>query len=675
MRGLGTILWALVLSALVCQPASAGTRIALVIGNSAYRNVTPLTNPANDAAAMAETFKRARFDVVDVGSDLPVSQLRRLLRDFGAKARDADVAVIYYAGHGIEVDGTNYLVPIDAQLETDADVYDEALSLDRVLVAVEPAKQLRLVILDACRDNPFAKTMKRTIASRAIGRGLAKVEPANPNTMIAYAAKAGFTALDGDGKNSPFAVALSQHLMTPGLDLRKAFGFVRDDVLKATNNRQEPFIYGSLGGNDVSLVPAPAVAAPAAPAVSAQDPNASVRHDYELAAQVGTRDAWDSFIAAYPDGFYGKLAIAQRNKLIAEEARVAATEKARRAADEQARLTAEGAKATERAKADADARAAEQARLEAEKKKAIEDAKLADAERGKAAAQAKADEDARKLAAKAKLESDAKAAAAAKAAEAQRIADEAKAADAEKARLAAQTRAAEEEAKLAAAKARLEALQQAKAAEDARRAEAERSKPLVPDGKPIGQVAALTPPAEPDRAAAVASDVPRLLQTELRRVGCNTGAVDGNWNAAAQNSLALFNKHAGTTLDVKLASLDALDVVKSRKVRICPLVCDRGFKADGDNCVKIVCKPGYQVGAANTCEKIGGDKPVAKRDAPAAPDAAARPQAAPGPPKQVQSSGQFFCNQQGCRAVRAGCYIARDREGSCKGCGQREICP
>jgi len=630
MRGLRAILWTLLLAVLVGQPAYAGTRIALVIGNSAYRNVTPLTNPVNDAAAMAETFRQARFDVVDVGNDLPVAKLRRLLRDFGARARDADVAVVYYAGHGIEVDGVNYLVPIDAQLETDADVYDEALSLDRILVAVEPARQLRLVILDACRDNPFAKTMKRTIASRAIGRGLAKVEPSNPNTMIAFAAKAGFTALDGDGKNSPFAVALTQHLTTPGLDLRKAFGFVRDDVLKATNNRQEPFIYGSLGGDDVALVPAPALAAPAAPA----DPNASIRRDYELAAQVGTKEGWDSFIAAYPDGFYAKLAIAQRNKLMAEE---------------QARLAAESAKAAERVRADAVAKAAEQARIETEKKKAVE-----------AAARAKADEDA---------------AAAAKAAQAQRLADEARAAEAEKARQAAQAMAANEEAKLAEAKARLEALQQAKAAEDARLAEAARA--ASAESKPIGQVAALTPPAQPDQSAAVASDVPRLLQTELRRVGCNTGAVDGNWNEAAQNSLALFNKHAGTTLDTKLASLDALDVVKARKARVCPLVCDRGYKADGDNCVKIVCKPGYQAGDANTCEKIGGSRPVAKREAPAADrGGAARPQAAPEQPKrQVQSSGQVICNQQGCRAVRAGCYVARAREGTCYGCGQREVCP
>src|SRR5204863_1495654 len=117
----------------------------------------------------------------------------------------------------------NYLIPVDAKLERDTDVYDEALSLERVLVAIEPARKLRLVILDACRDNPFARTMKRTVASRAIGQGLAKVEPANPNVLIAYSAKAGSTAADGDGKNSPFTTALSHHIATPGLDVRRAF--------------------------------------------------------------------------------------------------------------------------------------------------------------------------------------------------------------------------------------------------------------------------------------------------------------------------------------------------------------------------------------------------------------------------------------------------------------------
>jgi uncharacterized caspase-like protein len=173
-----------------CTSALAEKRIALVIGNSAYTNVAKLGNPANDAGIMADTFKAAGFDNVELRRDLKISEMRRALRDFVDKSRDADVAVVYYAGHGIEVDGVNYIIPVDAALERDVDIYDEAFSLDRVLATIEPARQLRLVILDACRDNPFAKTMKRTIASRAIGRGLAKVEPASPNTMVAFAAKA-----------------------------------------------------------------------------------------------------------------------------------------------------------------------------------------------------------------------------------------------------------------------------------------------------------------------------------------------------------------------------------------------------------------------------------------------------------------------------------------------------
>ena len=242
---------------LVSEPAFAEKRVALVLGNSAYQNVAPLANPVNDSARIAATLKDAGFDVVDSRRDLPAAETRRALRDFADRARDADIAVVYYAGHGIEVDGGNYLIPVDARLERDTDIYDEGLSLDRILIAIEPAKKLRLVILDACRDNPFARTMKRTVASRAIGQGLAKVEPTSPNVLIAYSAKAGSTAADGDGKNSPFTAALSHHLTKPGLDVRRAFGFVRDEVLKTTGNKQEPFVYGSLGGEDVPLVPAP----------------------------------------------------------------------------------------------------------------------------------------------------------------------------------------------------------------------------------------------------------------------------------------------------------------------------------------------------------------------------------------------------------------------------------
>ena len=179
MRAVGAIVLAVGSFCLFSQPALAEKRVALVIGNSAYQNVARLSNPANDATAMTETLKGAGFDVVETLRDLKTSEMRRALRDFSDKTRDADVAVVYYAGHGIEVDGTNYLVPVDAVLERDIDIYDEAFALDRILVAIEPARQLRLVILDACRDNPFAKTMKRTIGSRAVGRGLAKVEPSS----------------------------------------------------------------------------------------------------------------------------------------------------------------------------------------------------------------------------------------------------------------------------------------------------------------------------------------------------------------------------------------------------------------------------------------------------------------------------------------------------------------
>ncbi len=524
--------------------AAAEKRVALIIGNSTYDKAPRLTNPANDAALMAETFKSAGFDSVELRRDLKVGDMRRALRDFVDKARDSDVAVIYYAGHGIEVDGTNYLVPVDAVLERDIDIYDEALSLERVLVSVEPAKQLRLVILDACRDNPFARSMKRTMASRAIGRGLAKVEPTSPNTLIAYASKAGSTASDGDGRNSPFTVALAYHVTKPGLDLRKAFGYVRDDVLKSTGNRQEPYVYGSLGGNDVPLVPAKPVASG-----PQGDANASVRKDYELALQLGTRDVWEAFLRSYPEGFYADLAKAQLRRVAAEEVRVTAIEKSRLAEQEKARLAAEGAKQAEQAKAAAAAKAAEEARIAAEKAKQIEQDKAAAAERARLAEQEKA-----RLAA-----------------EKARQAEQEKVAAAEQARLAAEKAAADKKA----------------------------------------QLAALTSPAE--KSDPSAADLPRSLQSELRRVGCNTGAVDGNWNAASQKALDLFNKHAGMKLEVKAASADALDAVKGKTGRICPLLCDTGYRADGDRCVKITCRAGYEPGDDGTCEKIEVRKPVAKQ--------------------------------------------------------------
>jgi uncharacterized caspase-like protein len=572
-----------------CGAALADKRVALVIGNSAYQKVARLPNPANDAAAVAAMLKSAGFDAVEAKANLGAADLRKALRDFGSKARDADVAVVYYAGHGIELDGTNYLIPVDAALETDADVLDETLPLDRVLFAVEPARQLRLVILDACRDNPFAKTMKRTIAARAVGRGLAKIEPTSPNTMIAFAAKAGSTASDGDSKNSPFAAALVEHLPKPGLDLRRAFGFVRDEVLKNTANKQEPYVYGSLGGDDVPLVPAkPVATGPQA------DPQAAVRKDYELALQLATRDGWEAFLSQYPDGFYANLAKGQLKKIAAEETRAAAAEKARLAEQEKARLAAEGAKQGDQARAAAAAKSAEEARVAAEKAKQSEQEKAAAAEKARLAEQEKA----RLAVEKAKQ------------------VEQEKAAAAEQARLAAEKAVAEKKEQLAALPA---------------------------------------PAARPEQQAII--DLPRALQSELRRVGCNSGAVDGNWSAASQQALDLFNKHAGMKLDVKTASTDALDAVRGKTGRICPLVCEFGFKADGDRCVKITCRAGYEPNDDGSCEKIEVKKPIAKREEPKAERGKPERAKVEPAPAKPQASGQMICGQGGCRPVQKGCRL------------------
>jgi tetratricopeptide (TPR) repeat protein len=235
-------------------PIRRETRVALVIGNAEYRNVSKLPNPPRDADAIAASLRRVGFATVQVSSDLTRNDMIAALRAFEREAEKADWAVVYYAGHGIEVGGVNYLIPVDAALKIDKDVQDEAVPLDRVLSAIESAKRLRLVILDACRDNPFVTSMKRSIASRSIGRGLAQIEP-DGGVLVAYAAKHGQVALDGDGANSPFVDALVKRLETPGLDISLLFRQVRDDVLAATRRQQEPYVYGSLPGEVLSFRP------------------------------------------------------------------------------------------------------------------------------------------------------------------------------------------------------------------------------------------------------------------------------------------------------------------------------------------------------------------------------------------------------------------------------------
>ncbi len=408
------------------------------------------------------------------------------------------------------------------------------------------------------------------------------------------------------------------HIATPGLDVRRAFGFVRDDVMKTTANRQEPYVYGSLGGNDVPLVPGKAdtSAASATPGLS---PQGELRRDYELALQVGNKAAWDAFLAQYPDGFYASLAKIQLAKIDAENARVAATEKARQTEQERVRLANEGGQKTQQAKAAADAKAAEDARVAAENAKALAQQQAADAERKRAAAEkAAADKDAGQKTAVA-------------------------------------------------------------SGGNVRSADTQNTK-----------VAAL-PDAAAEPAPVSKADLAKSVQIELRRVGCLTGSIDGDWNGASQRALTSFNRYAGMKLDVKVASIDALEAIKVKPARICPLICEQGFQADGDRCKKIVCASGSFLNDDNECEKRRErPTPSARRDQDRAPDrdrsnyrdersapaVQARPRPAPsvaaGGARPPQASGQIVCDTVGCRPVARGCHLefrTTDRGGPVEGGG------
>jgi len=224
-------------------------RIALIIGNGAYRNVHELGNPPRDAQLIAGALREVGFQAVTLSNDLTRDKFFEALHGFATEAEKADWAVVYYAGHGFEIGGVNYLVPVDAKLAADHDAETEAVALEQVIAAVGGARKLRLVMLDACRDNPFAPTMQRTMELKLVDKGFSDIEPA-AGFMVVYAAKHGETALDGDGVDSPFAVAVARDIKQPHVEVRKLFDLVRDDVWSASKHQQQPFTYGSPPGRE-----------------------------------------------------------------------------------------------------------------------------------------------------------------------------------------------------------------------------------------------------------------------------------------------------------------------------------------------------------------------------------------------------------------------------------------
>ena len=296
----------LILSAfvLVAVPSFAADRVALVIGNGAYQRVPALPNPSRDAADITRALERLDFKVTQL-NNATAADMRKSLVEFGRAAEGSMIAVVFYAGHGMEAGGENWLIPTDAALRSDTDVESEAVSLRSVNLQVSRARQLGLIILDACRNNPFEAKMKRSLSTRAVARGLAPTEPTD-NVLIAYAARDGTTASDGDGRNSPFTTALLRHIETPGLEISFLFRRVRDDVMTATKREQQPFVYGSLSKEEIYLKAPAASASPIAnvstpPALS--QTTAAPAEDEQFWRAIGTSTVtglYEEFLSRYP---------------------------------------------------------------------------------------------------------------------------------------------------------------------------------------------------------------------------------------------------------------------------------------------------------------------------------------------------------------------------------------
>ncbi|WP_315765058.1 MULTISPECIES: caspase family protein [unclassified Bradyrhizobium] len=314
-----TIGLSLLCMALTAEAAKADRRVAFVVGNGAYKNVAPLPNPPVDAKAMAATLRNVGFDVVE-GSNLTRDKMTEKLLDFGRKAQGADIAVFYYAGHGIAISGTNYLLPVDADLKSEMDVkLGSAINIDVTLDQTMGDAKVKLVFLDACRDNPFAAKIKSNSPTRSVTvqTGLAEMK-SGEGTLIAFATGPGQTALDGEaGANSPFTRALIAHIAQPGVEIQQAMTEVRAQVNEETSKGQLPWGHTNLIGA-VYLNPAATPATSAAaipgnvPANAASSANAEAELEFWRSVKDSNRpEELNAYLSTYPNGQFKTLALAR----------------------------------------------------------------------------------------------------------------------------------------------------------------------------------------------------------------------------------------------------------------------------------------------------------------------------------------------------------------------------
>ncbi len=313
-----TIFWTLQILVLgLSSTAFAQQRVALVIGNSAYKHAVPLKNPENDAQEITKKLKGLGFDVV-TGINLKHRQFARAISTFKRKLAFADVALFFYAGHGLQINGSNYLMPVDAQLDDETSLDFEAVQLNTILRLMERRPRINLVFLDACRDNPIASNLSRSLGTRSasVGRGLAPVE-SGVGTLIAYATQPGNVALDGDATNSPLTRSLVKHIATPNLDIALMMRRVRQDVIGETGGRQIPWQHSSLTTPFMFNKQAPVKAAVAQIPANTVVPGPSLArppsHAMEIAfwqsaTAQNSKGAYQAYIEKFPNGNFTPLA-------------------------------------------------------------------------------------------------------------------------------------------------------------------------------------------------------------------------------------------------------------------------------------------------------------------------------------------------------------------------------
>ncbi len=317
--------------------ALAEKRVALVVGNSNYEQATPLPNPKNDAKLIRTSLERLGFDVVS-GVDLGFRAFGKTLKKFKSKLVGADVALFFYAGHGLQVKGRNFLIPVDAQLEDELDLSYQAVDLTGVLKQMERLAGTKLVFLDACRDNPLARSLHRSMglsrSSASAARGLARVKTAS-GTLIAFATEPGDVALDGDGTNSPFTTALVKHIETPNLDVARMMRRVRKEVIKVTANRQTPWTSSSM--TDDFYFNRKVVVEPEGTARLIPDDSALELATWDAVKNSESIELYEMFLSSHPNGHFAVIAKAKIRQL-KNKKRAIAVEQSKAKAASEARL-------------------------------------------------------------------------------------------------------------------------------------------------------------------------------------------------------------------------------------------------------------------------------------------------------------------------------------------------